>query len=312
MNYRPMLGNNVEFELSQISYPTAVSLKRDGIRGNNLNNTLLSRELKPIPNKQVQQLASSIVDINEILDFEIYSHGLPFNEHSLFIMTHDINTKKHTDKIRRLLKNKQLVNNYYFYRNLPANMKFYIFDIVSNLGYCDRIDWLKSILPEHNSYEIVDYEICNNEDEVLEHSEKAYNMGYEGLVLRKPDGKYKFGRATRNEETFLKLKPIVELIGKCIGFTERMINTNVSHRNELGLSVKSNTVDNKESSGIAATVVCEYGNEQIKITLNGTEDYRRYIFENQSQFINKNVLFKGLLYGAKKLPRHPTFVKFLN
>jgi len=308
---KPMLGNNQSFDLEECELPIAASIKRDGIRGESVNKSLLSRELKPIPNKQVQQLFQTIPHLDTMLDMELYIHGLPFNEHSTFIMTHDLATRKHSDKIKASLRKQELTNNYYYYLNLPKDFKFYIFDVVMDLGYCDRIDWLKANLPEGNKYEIVDYKLCYTIEEIEEYYDYAIEQGYEGLVLRKPNGAYKHGRATRKEQTFLKLKPIKELTATCTGFTERMINTNISFKNELGFSTKRNTVDNKEATGIAATVITDFNGDELKITLTGTEEERMHIWNNQQDYLGRDVLFEGMLYGSKNLPRHPVFLKFI-
>lgn len=311
-NYRPMLGSNEPFNLSEIQYPVAVTIKRDGIRAEFINHELLSRELKPIANKQVQELAEPLKEYGFILNSEFYIHTIPFNEHSIFTMTHDLSSREHSNKIKAMLRKEGLTNNYYYYLKLPNNAKFYIFDTDKDLGYCDRINWLCTQLPLDNpSFEIVDYLLCYNQTEVEEYFDRIIEEDYEGLVLRKPDGKYKHGRATKREQTFLKLKPILNLQATCIGFTERLANTNISFINEVGLLEKRNTVDNKENTGIAATIIADYMGNELKITLTGTEEYRRYIFENQNEFINKQIQFKGMLYGSKKLPRHPVFLKFL-
>lgn len=138
--FRPMLGNNDDFELSELAYPIAATIKRDGIRTEVLDNQILSRELKPIPNIQVQQYAEELKKFNNILDCEMYIHGLPFNEHATFIMTHDLTSREHSNKIKAMLAKKELTHNYYYYLKLPTNFKFYIFDTIVDLGYCDRID----------------------------------------------------------------------------------------------------------------------------------------------------------------------------
>jgi DNA ligase-1 len=240
----------------------------------------------------------------------MYIHGIPFNEHNSFIMTRDITTREHSNKIKLALKKGELTRPYHYYMKLPDNFKFYIFDTVIDKGYCDRIDYLKSRLLPHNSYEIVDYTLLYNVEAVEEMYDKAIDNGYEGLVLRKPDGHYKFGRATAKEQLFLKLKPIENLSARCIGFTERMMNTNESFRDELGYLTKRNTIADKQETGIAATVICDYEGEEVKITLTGTEEYRRYIWENQKDYIGKMVNFKGMLYGSKNLPRQTIFTKF--
>ena len=57
---------------------------------------------------------------------------------------------------------------------------------------------------------------------------KNLDDGYEGLMLRAPDGPYKFGRSTVKENTLLKVKNFLDDEAEVIGFKEQTTNTNVN------------------------------------------------------------------------------------
>ena len=60
-------------------------------------------------------------------------------------------------------------------------------------------------------------------------------MGGEGLILRNPDGVYKFGRSTPKQQLSIKVKFFEQDEFEVIGFTERMHNANQAKINELCL-----------------------------------------------------------------------------
>ena len=95
---KPMLAPNKQPNLDELSYPLLSSNKLDGIRCIFKNGEMLSRSLKQIQNKQLHQRFQVLKNYtkihNVILDGEIYSHKLTFQEITSFVMTQDFTDKK--------------------------------------------------------------------------------------------------------------------------------------------------------------------------------------------------------------------------
>ena len=320
--FKPMLGTNEPFELEALKYPIIGTIKKDGVRGVIRNNQLRTRsyksqELPLIANKQIQELTKPIQEAaykhNMSIDIEIYIHGIPLNEIVMFTNTKDINTRDHHNKIRR--KVSELTENFRFYTSIPKELEFYIFDSViegqEDTSYVSRIAQAWDILKGIPRVTFVDPIAVQSSEEADYYYQKSLKNGFEGLVLRSTYGPYKYGRATAREQYFLKLKPIEELIGTVTNINERMENLNESFMSSQGYSIKRNTINNKEGTGLAATATIIWEGEELKVSLKGTNEQRREIWVNRDSYIGKELKFKGMLYGAKRVPRHPVFIEFI-
>ncbi|MCK4500944.1 hypothetical protein KAU11_10645 [Candidatus Babeliales bacterium] len=312
-----MLGSNEKFDLTKIKYPTMGLFKYDGIRGTIKDGKLLSRALKPIPNSSVQKhpailkLKETSLRENRVIDVELYIDDLPFNEHTIFIMTKEYN-RKHMQKIKGKLRRGELSHPYNYYMRLPKEFKVILFDTwdAMRLPYKERYWELVRLSAGEVTCKVANSILLWKDVEVVKLYEEAIEKGLEGLVLRNPEGKYKFGRATAKEETFLKLKPITELRGTVLRVEERRKNLTESHINELGYQTKRQLEENQVTTGIASALVVEYEGKEVKVTLTGTEETRREILNDES-WIGSEILFKAMLYGSLNKPRHPVFLKRL-
>lgn len=173
----PMLANKFT---NKTTYPVFVSHKLDGIRclstkTKHDNIILWSRTKHLFPNfntirEQLSVLFESLP--NMMLDGELYSHEIPFNELSGIIR------RKHNKS------------------EYEEKVEYHIFDIVDiHTPYTQRLDVLRSIqklIYEHKlvNLKIVDSDIANNIDEVNEYHTKSIQDGYEGVMIRTFDGKY--------------------------------------------------------------------------------------------------------------------------
>ena len=163
---------------------------------------MLSRSLKPIVNKQLREKFRDIADYTRnnavIFDGELYAHDLTFQEITRYVMTQDFEDKKSIKKFGEVLK-------------IPESLKFNCFDCIMKNGievpYNMRIKLAEGLLRFFSEVEIVKQAYVKNEADVKHRFEYALKEGYEGLILRSPEGKYKFGRTTIKEGNLFKVKP---------------------------------------------------------------------------------------------------------
>jgi len=289
VKFKPMLAVNADRD--KIKYPCFCSNKLDGIRCIFKDGEMLARSLKPITSetlqKRFQWIKDLTVELDIIVDGELYCHGMEFRDISRYVRKTDI--------------------------EVPEDIKFHCFDIVLSENYgeifTDRIrrlgdgEWGDSMVG-------VKQLRINNEKELDEEFERALEDGYEGLILRSRNSPYKCGRSSANEGYLLKIKPFLSFDAKVIDVVERMENLNESKKNELGRSFKRNTKEDKRGTGIAAVFTVMYEGVEGGVTLTGDEAFRREIWENKENYIGKMIEYKAMIVGMKDFPRHPNFMRF--
>ena len=331
--FKPMLGANAPDDKSELNFPLLVSVKLDGIRAIfHPELGLVSRSLKPIPNKQLHEKYSHLIEYskqnNIIFDGEFYNHKMTFQEITSLVMTECFEEQKTVKKLQK--QSSPLLVYYYKITEEEITfenpIKFHIFDRLDLKNSEDHLINRASNYIDHENHKNivkVDQKLIYKVKELDKLFNEALDDGYEGLIIRCPSQKYKFGRSTVKEKGLLKYKPFITYDAKITGITERLVNTNESFRNELGQSVKRNTKEDKIGTGIASAFIVkinwlQFSNKksgtfemrELKVTIPGTEEFRREIFENQDKYIGKMIEFKGMDVGAKDVPRHPVFERF--
>lgn len=291
-----MLVCDEQVDLTTINYPIFASTKLDGIRCIFKDGKMLSRSLKEIPNKQLQEKFQNLKDFskenNVVLDGELYGIGLTFQQITHFVMTDDLEAKKIKE-------------------SLPDNLKFWCFDIIKDSPDEPFIERFKY----YNSLKIKDMVtvkqiLVKSKEDVEGMFEKVLEEGFEGLILKNINSKYKFGRTTLNSGDCYKVKPYLTFDGKIIRVEERFENTSESYINELGNSQKHSYKDNKIPTGIAACFVVMYNDQEQRVMITGEESMRREIWENKDNYIDMWIEFKGMLVGSKDKVRHPVFIRY--
>lgn len=313
--FKPMLATDATKELDNIKYPKYASLKLDGIRCIfHPELGMVSRSLKQIPNKQLQEkfrvLTEDAQRTGIIRDGELYSHKLTFQEITSACMTKDFYDMKTQKKILKQLDGDKIATVGHFAK-LLGNIEFCQFDSVDPDRYYTPLkDRINHHVPEGASVQFVTQNLMHTREEIDSFFKTALDTGYEGLILRDPNSPYKYGRSTLKEEFMLKVKPFETEDLEVINVIERMENLNESFKNELNQSTKRNTKEDKQGTGIASCFEVIYNNLLMKVTLTGTEDFRREIWENKEKYIGRIIEVKGMKIGAKDVLRHPTFMRF--
>tara|TARA_R110000744_G_C19371578_1_gene562708 strand:- start:10212 stop:11144 length:933 start_codon:yes stop_codon:yes gene_type:complete len=301
MSWKPMLATNAN--LDKLVLPKLGSVKLEGVRGEFTPNGLFTRPLKRFNNGMLlsEKFIELILYCSEndiIVEGEFYKHGMPFNEIS------SICRRKGHQGVDKL--------------------EFHIFDIYISGMQTTRFD-KRCVLMENimksissKSIKLIPQIFHETKEEIVEHYERALTQGYEGWVLKDPDGVYKKGRSTVLEGTYLRLKPEDTFDGKVIEIIERFENLCDSEVNELGQLKKRQDKDMKASTGLAAValVECKGFNKPIRVSLSrGILDYtdtkkspsRASIFRNRASFIGRNIRFVGFTIKGMDLPRSPRF-----
>ena len=279
---KPLLAG--KFDSEKAKFPYAATPKIDGIRFLMVGGAALTRSFKPIRNEYLQKILSS--NLPDGIDGELTS-GSTFQECS---------------SIMRI-------------KGEP-DFKVWIFDFVNPNDeikpYKERMNELRKFesfnIP---SYEILFPTIVSNQEQIDQLMIKNLNAGYEGLMLRDPNGIYKFGRSSVKENILLKVKEFMDDEAEIIAFREKMINTNEGLKDNFGRTKRSSCQDGLKPSGTLGGLILR-NSEGLEFSCgSGLNDaLRDEIWKNKSKYLGKLVKYKFMSKGIKDLPRHPVFMGF--
>jgi len=316
-SFSPMPAPNNEIDLNDIKYNLFASTKLDGIRCIFKDGEILSRSLKQIQNKQLREKFEPIrkfcEENNIIMDGEIYNHNLPFSLISSCVMTQDHNDKKAI----KSWEEKCVEHDVNMTREeAVAGMKFWCFDSLKPDcldTFVKRQEYILGFLNTHrNIMHQVSQCIVTSKQEVEKLFEEALDQGYEGLILKDPLGGYKFGRGTVKEGLIYKVKPYRTFDSQIIGIVQStVVDPNAEKKtNELGRSVTSKKQEDRIAIDMASAFVVIYEGQEVKPVIAKTHEEKKEIWKNRDQYIGKWIQYKGMLVGAKDVPRHPVMEHF--
>jgi DNA ligase-1 len=136
------------------------------------------------------------------------------------------------------------------------------------------------------------------------------NVGGEGLIGRKPDGVYKYGRSTPKEQLSIKFKFFEQCEFEVVGFTERMHNTNEQKRDELGYAERSSAKEGLVPTNTLGSLVLKYNDTTFSCGTGFDDKLRKEIWDNKELYLGKLASIRYMSVGSKDLPRVPSFIGF--
>ena len=148
----------------------------------------------------------------------------------------------------------------------------------------------------------------NNMDELLQYESTAVDTGYEGVIIRSLDGRYKYGRSTLNEGLLLKLKRFEDSEALVIGFEERMHNANEKTLVKNGKAARSSHQAGLVGLGTLGALRVRWRGIEFNIGSGFDADEAQYIWDHQDAFLGKWVKFRYFPHGMKDAPRHTVFI----
>ena len=282
-NIRPLLA--CEVPLDAVKFPVYVSTKLDGIRCLIIDGVAYSRSLKPIRNKFIQ----SIIGKQKYngLDGELIV-GNVYDKDVFQKTTSGVMSEKG-----------------------EPTFTFYVFDDFTN----NEVDYSKRLerLLERNLYGkdgivTLHQELYTSKEQVDKLLQRELELGGEGLILRSPIGKYKYGRSTPKEQLSVKLKFFQQDEFVVIGFTERMHNANQAKINELGLQERSSHKDNLIPMNTLGSLILKYGDDSFQMGTGFTDEQRQEIWYNREKYLGKLASVRYMSVGLKDKPRIPSFI----
>lgn len=312
MTYKAMLA--ADYDESRMKFPCLLQPKIDGVRGIHLNGVLTGRSLKKHKNKHATEYFSHPMFAG--FDGEMAAES-EMHPNLCSLTTSALNSIK----------------------GEPA-LTWWVFDYITpdteRLPYIerygrmvDRVEELKRS-PETkemaSSLEIVPAHWCYSLNEALELDGRWLDFGFEGSIIRDPDGAYKQGRSTVKEGGLLRIKRFIDFEATVVELIEGQVNGNEAQTNELGRTFRTTHQENMVPNGMVGAMMCKLLKDVV-VTENGDEkalfwagdlvkvsagsmphaDRVRY-FENPSQILGQIAKVKTFPKGVKDKPRFPTFL----
>ena len=292
--FRPLLSPNESPQtrptfFEEQEYPLLVSPKLDGIRATCRDRTLLSRTGKPIPSYQAQEEFSKI----EFLDGEL----IEGNETDFDVYNRTQSHIMSADK--------------------PGDLSYRVFDFTHpdwlDKPFYERLEHATSLINASNIPNVssVFHSEVNNYDELIEYEDAQLELGYEGIMMRSPVGRYKQGRATFKEGIIYKLKRFTDLEGLVVGFEEAFTNINEQERDELGYAKRSSSKAGRIPANTLGKFIVLWGNIEVRVSPgNFNHQQRKEIWDNREHHLHKYLKYRTFTHGTKDIPRHARALGF--
>lgn len=281
---KPMLATEAP-ELDQMFQKHGIFLcspKLDGIRAMIVNGKLVSRNFKPIPNVFIRTQIEAM-NLPEGIDGEI-TVGLTFNSSTSAIMR---------------------------FEEEPL-FTFHVFDICSDQPFAIRYSELEKFCQKckDSRIRLVAHNLIDSTLELLEYETKCLTEGYEGVMLRKLTGPYKFGRSSQNEAYLLKLKRFHDSEAEIISIEELYSNQNEAEKDAFGRTKRSTKQENLVAAGTmgALNVRDIHSRIEFKIGTGFTQEMRDWFYDNLDTLVGKIVKYKSQESGKVEKPRFPVYL----
>lgn len=299
--FRPNLAATTDdYDWGKLKYPVYVSPKLDGIRCMT-HPTLgpVTRTLKPVPNKSIRDYLSH--PLLRWLDGELFVDNMNapdvFNRTQSGVMSHGGTPNW----------------SYRVFDNFEAG---HMCGFGIRYGDAQRIiqafDMLEEMPDVFRRVHILEHLMIDNYDELLAAEAKAVEDGYEGLMIRSPDGKYKFGRSTQNEQGLLKMKRFTDAEGIITGWEPLLRNQNDPMIDALGLqkrgySKEGKVVDDTRVGKFLAVGAPGQPWDGIPFGIgSGLDDSSRVKYRQEIEgLIGKTFSYKFQAHGSLDAPRSP-------
>lgn len=287
--FKPLLAATLEsIEALHHVHELMVSPKLDGIRCLMYNGQAVSRNLKPIPNRYIQEQLKGLPDglDGELIVGPASGEGV-FNRTTSGVMSHDG----------------------------EPGFTYWVFDNFKHVApFHQRYGTLyQSIQKCHLYVDLVPHWPAPSMAAVEKYEKQCVESGCEGIMIRRKTALYKQGRSTHNEGILWKLKRFMDGELLVTSIVEGQSNQNPATRDATGAIERGTKAEFMVPNGQVGTIIGkDLATGQILEISPGkmTHDKRQYYFQHPQELIGKIVKYKAFAYGAVDAPRFATFQGF--
>jgi DNA ligase-1 len=287
--FKPLLAATYEHGKHQLEFPVLGSPKLDGIRCLVIDGIAFSRTLKPIRNEHIQGILGR--PMFNGMDGELIvgkpTGDLVYNRTNSGVMSVDG----------------------------EPDFKYYVFDKTDmpQDTFIERIGALSDLAHSivEPAIELVVQHVLENQADFNAYELEMLDLGFEGIMVRSPTGKYKYGRSTSNEGILWKVKRFTDFEAVVVDIKEAMHNSNPVLMDHLGRSMRSKHQENMSGNGMVGALVCEKDGVQFNVAPGTMNHLQRGMFwQRRELLIGKVVKVKSFEYGVVDQPRFARFHGF--
>lgn len=281
MTFKPLLAEPAE----DIEFPVFASVKIDGIRACMLSERLVSRRLKPIPNTYIRRTLEALPQLAHC-DGEL----LTFTDGKM----DDFNT----------------IQSKVMSEAGKPEFSWYIFDHFEypDWPYFKRQQSIPSAIPPYTK--IVNQHPVTNQAQLDKLEAYALADGWEGLMVRSPQGFYKYGRSTARQGILLKVVRKQRAEGRIVGYEERMHNANPATIDERGYTERSSHKANKIGRDDLGALILDWNNIIFNVGTGFDDALRASLWQDRDTLIGQLITFEYRGTGPNGAPRFPAFIGF--
>ena len=286
---KPLLAGT--FDPDKAKFPYLATPKIDGIRFLMVNGQAVSRSFKPIRNEYIQKILSAALP--DGIDGELTA-GSNFQESTSGIMSVKGEPNFFVWIFDYVEPGPETI--------LPYNERMRQLEELEALGYFAGLD---------SQYIVLSPKLVNDLEEVQQLEANYLGNGFEGVMLRDPEGTYKFGRSSVKENILLKVKKFLDAEGVIVGFKEKMSNQNEPTLDAFGHTERKGGKGGLvPANTLGAFRLMLHTGQEVSCGSGLNDELRKEIWDNQDKYLDQFVKFKFMEHGVKDLPRHPIFLGF--
>lgn len=277
-----MLADNKQPKLEGVVYPVLVQPKLDGFRAIYIPGTgFMGRNGKALPNVNFSEHFPTLFEVSDfVFDGELYSEG-GFNTIASVLNSEDKPLKR--------TKGKEYNIRYHIYDGMPLkDWK----EQGCKLGYSDRQEEvnkrIREIFKIGAHIRQVSSLVANNQEELEKFHALNLKTGFEGSMLKDPNGLYQWKRVRLSTQTMMKLKPIITEDVKVTGFVE----------------------GEGRLQGKLGKLLVDFNGVKVGVGTGFTDTEREKVWNDRPYYIGKMVEVKGMEKTPDGSIRHPVFVRW--
>lgn len=295
---KPMKGD--DYVESQLRFPYFASYKLDGYRAFHEEGSILTSSANPVTNEHTQAMFQNRTLAGRPhwdftgLDGELVVGA--WNDPRAFHNTSGPVRRKSGEPDVRwyIFDDRTAPNEAFAHRSQRACRRV---EELHAAGF-DRIDYLPQRM-------VMDLE------QMLAFEKEAVDNGFEGIMLRDPNGRYKYGRSTVNENLLLKVKRFITEEARITGVIEQLENLNEAELDNFGRSKRRENKDNMIGTGMAGAFIVESDKWPRPFNVSATslthverlEAFKHF----DAKFKGELARFKYFPHGVVDVPRHGIF-----
>lgn len=286
---RPLLAaKTTEADLQNFKYPGLVSPKIDGVRALVKGGIVYSRTMKPIPNRHVQKL---------------FGHSA-LNGFDGELCVGDATAP---DLMQKTMSGVMSIDG-------TPNAWYHVFDLWNvDQYYVTRNNILGGKAYGMQNVVTLLQTGVNSYEELLTYEQLYISLGYEGLMLRSLNGKYKQNRSTVREGILLKVKRFHDSEAIILDFEPLYRNTNSATLDERGYTKRSTCQEFKVADELLGSLRVRDLQSGVEFDVGSgfTEQQRRELWANKGILQGLTIKYKHFpATGVKDKPRFPIFLGF--